>query len=368
MHPTIDIDFLKKQILMKGLTDQQVHYLKDLLILEAYSPSDIIIKENDLSTDLYLIGEGEVSVLKWDEDHSFQLPIGALTKGDMFGEMSFMDGSPRSSTIKAVKETMVLKLPQNALDTASIGAEEKREIETRLFANIALVNIDRLRASNKVYVNNLRKQLTYLQNRQESGQFLIYVFLILTAGVVIGSFFPVDSRAYIPWLFGIAPIMAMIKYNEFQWNQFGLHLKKWPLVIVSSVILSLCFLGVVYFIYQAFRLSPSEDWILSLKFLLMPSTVGNLAVYALFCFSQEFIARGVIQTSLQDFFDDEVGYKAVSITAVFLFFFQLQTGYQVAIYSFIGSLFLGYIFLKQRSILGVFLIHLIVGILITHIS
>lgn len=368
MRQQIEINFLKEQSLMKGLTDEQLRYVKNHAVLEEYLPNDIIIEEGDFSDDVYLIVIGEVSVLKWDEEHRSQLPIGKLSKGEMFGEMSFMDGSPRSSTIKATKQTSILKFAKEKL----IGTVEVRDIEAKMFANIAVVNINRLRESNKLFVKNLRSQLRAFQRRQDVGKLLIFQLLTVSFCLFLGIFFTGQMRSYLPWLFAIIPTCLMLQWNECEWTHFGWNIQKWRKVLLESFIVTVLLVLFLYFLRLVFQMNYDVNQFFRVEWNLVSiNLVSDLLLssvfYFLYCVSQEMIARGVIQTSLQEFLGDENGTQAIWMTSSFMLLFQLPMGALTALISFFSSLVLGFIFFKQKTLLGVVFIHFFVGLLVTQI-
>ena len=63
-----------------------------------------IIRENELGQGLFVILLGEVEVLRHGA------PLARLRAGDLFGEMSLLDDSPTSATVRAVSPTSILFL------------------------------------------------------------------------------------------------------------------------------------------------------------------------------------------------------------------------------------------------------------------
>lgn len=361
---TSEIEFLKDMSLLKGLSEAQLADLKGVISHEHFASNEVVLKEGDLTTDLYLIAEGEVSVLKWDEEHRTQMPVGRLLKGEMFGEMSFMDGSPRSSTIKTIKETELLKLSKDKLQS---GSKVLQGVESTLFANIAVANITRLRDSNKMYVKNLRSYLKSFQYRQDVGQFLILQLLLIGICLFISRFFTESLWGYLPWILAAIPIYWVIKKNDYDWEKYGLTTHN----LLTVCLVALALFGFIwvgdYFFSTVFRLNPSESWMLSLrpffsKSLPFSSFAINVLFYALYCFAYEFIARGVIQTSVQEFLSDEAGYKSILVTSGLLLLAQISLGIFSSGTLFISNLFLGFLFLVQKSIWGVFLVHFLTGL------
>lgn len=344
-------DYLKEQSFLKGLSDEQILYLYKQSKQEEFLPNEVIIAEGEKTTDIYLILEGEVSVLKWDEDHNAEVVIGRLSKGDTFGEMSFMDNSPRSTTIKAAKPAILLKLTKETIFS-------EKDILMQLYANIAIVNINRLRSSNKLFIKNLQTIQQLFQIREHIGQFLIYLYLILGLAVLLANnFFSGFFQMYLPWFITAIPAIYMIKANQFEFSHFGLNIRHWFSIILGSCLALTLVLGLVYFANIFFKLSMplisleqfSKDW----------TSLNIWPLYAVYAFAQEFVARGVLQTALEDFLHDERGYKSWITNAIFLFLFFLPLGLQLAIHLFLIGLPMGLLYLKQRSILGIAFIHFI---------
>lgn len=83
-----------------------------------YEKEDKIINEGDLNNDLFIILSGEVTVEKGKDPLS---KVGTVEGGDFFGEISFIMGTNRITSVFACRETIVLQLSQEkftALDSA----------------------------------------------------------------------------------------------------------------------------------------------------------------------------------------------------------------------------------------------------------
>ena len=97
---------------------QRIEVLKYLgSELYVYDNQEAIIHEGDDDNALYVILSGHVGVKKGEDEFS---AIGALESGDIFGEVSFITGDKRMSSVYAHAETIVLKLSQkkfNILET-----------------------------------------------------------------------------------------------------------------------------------------------------------------------------------------------------------------------------------------------------------
>ncbi|MEK7392467.1 MAG: cyclic nucleotide-binding domain-containing protein, partial [Fibrobacterota bacterium] len=71
---------------------------------------DIIIREDDIATrGFYLILEGSAKVVLTSPDGR-EAVLALLEEGDFFGEMSLLDGDPRSATVRASGDTRLMLL------------------------------------------------------------------------------------------------------------------------------------------------------------------------------------------------------------------------------------------------------------------
>lgn len=353
MDTKTELELLRNQSLLEGLSDERIISLFEHSEEEKFAPNQIIFEEGAQTTDLYIILDGQVSVLKWDGEHSTQVLIDKITKGETFGEMSFMDGSPRSATIKAAKPLTLLKLSKDKLSAT-------KDILTQIYANIALINIKRLRNSNERYVKNLQELQWVNKTQKNIGAFVIFQYLAMGA---IFAWMGPTAAYYIPWALGLVVAFFLIRSYGFDFSRFGLHFKNFFSVIATSLLAVAAVLGIVWFSTPisealslpnlAFKWSPEQN--------IVP--LSQWIFLAIYCFSQEFVARGVLQTGLQDFLNDAKGYKALFINVIFLFIFLLLMGTETAIKFGLLGIPMGLIYLKQKNIFGVFLIHFLLAVL-----
>lgn len=74
---------------------------------------DLIVK-GDPSLDLYIVTSGSFKV--YDDTLGEDFVHAILDKGDIFGEMSFMDGTPRSASVKALVNGTLLRMGRKEFD------------------------------------------------------------------------------------------------------------------------------------------------------------------------------------------------------------------------------------------------------------
>ncbi len=109
-------DFLKVTSLCKDLNDEEVVALAGALrerTVEAQAP---VFNQGDSGTALFIVREGGVKIVKKGTDGSEKI-LGLMRPGDVFGELAFLDVSPRSATARALQTSVVLEMDHAQYDT-----------------------------------------------------------------------------------------------------------------------------------------------------------------------------------------------------------------------------------------------------------
>ena len=68
------------------------------------------MREGEESSTMYLLIRGQLEVLKRKGDIEKQ--IGMITEGNLVGEISFLDNSPRSASVRALTNSEILPIPR----------------------------------------------------------------------------------------------------------------------------------------------------------------------------------------------------------------------------------------------------------------
>ncbi len=70
---------------------------------------EIVFRQGDFPDRLYVIGKGEVEVIREDPLHG-EVPLARLGPGEVFGEMGILGNTPRSATIRAAADLELLSI------------------------------------------------------------------------------------------------------------------------------------------------------------------------------------------------------------------------------------------------------------------
>jgi CRP-like cAMP-binding protein len=103
----------------------------------------VLLREGDGGDEMYLVRTGTILVSKTVTGRVEQV-LARMSSGDFFGEMSLIDGSPRSATIQAETDVTLL-----VLDRANLNLliEVNPRAAVAFFRALVQVFIERLRAT-----------------------------------------------------------------------------------------------------------------------------------------------------------------------------------------------------------------------------
>ena len=104
----VSIDLLKQVSIFSSLSDDHLKHIADLCREEIHKKGDVIVREKEPSTDLYIIREGTVEVLLGSPSMPGPTPLVHLGKGQIFGEVALVDRGLRSATVSAIADATTL--------------------------------------------------------------------------------------------------------------------------------------------------------------------------------------------------------------------------------------------------------------------
>ena len=95
---------LRRVPLLAGLDRKELELLAKLAKEQRYEPGASIVKSGASGHGLYIIKEGNVSVVRDGQK------LASMGPGQFFGEVSVLDGGPRTADVRADTETVCLTL------------------------------------------------------------------------------------------------------------------------------------------------------------------------------------------------------------------------------------------------------------------
>jgi CRP-like cAMP-binding protein len=133
---------LEQMDILKDFNQIEINVLKQKLTCKTFKKGEIILKEGDTDRNLFFLTRGSVSVrILLPESNRYKRLI-TYSPGVLFGELAFLDGSPRSADVWSDEDSETYLLSP---DDYTVLQDETPEIAVKLIRNIALEISERLR-------------------------------------------------------------------------------------------------------------------------------------------------------------------------------------------------------------------------------
>ena len=401
----ISLDILKlfqKNRFFRGLSDRQMRELMPLVRKIVVNAGEYIVHEGDLANDLFVIVEGEVDVIKKEPLSDQRHRLTNLKVEDIFGEMALIEHGMHSATVRANKPTTLLAL--SITDARTLSSEKTvyrslidkmkvviAEVETlsreqptysKLSSNLASELSLRLRQANEVTVDSLRGQLHEAKTRVQMGSFMINVLAMIVLYVFslkaisgIGEEGISTAIISIPLILLFAGgLFFMMKSHGFQYSFYGVTLKNWKRASLEGVIAAVPLIGLCTLVkwfmitfLAGFEGIPLFHFTVGINpgYVEKVPTFVVLALpilYLLFTPLQELIARGALQSSLNEFLvGPNKKWWAILVSNLLFCATHLHVSIGMAFAVFIPGLVWGWLYTRQRSLVGVSISHMLVG-------
>ncbi len=126
-----------------------------------------IVKKDDTSRAMFLIKTGSATASdSWDDD---SVPLAIFSEWDVFGEMSFLDGTPRSATVKATEDSVVYSIEWEKFMEL---IDSKPVITTKILLSLVKILINRLQFIDIAFTTIAVANRDMKKNMSEMRKFL----------------------------------------------------------------------------------------------------------------------------------------------------------------------------------------------------
>ncbi|MBN8636925.1 MAG: DUF1003 domain-containing protein [Anaerolineae bacterium] len=110
----IDLNLLREVPLFELLDDQELEALAQQLEQMTFMPGQVIFTAGEPGGTMFIVQRGRVEIFIRDRSHE-RVTISYMEKGEIFGELSLLDNASRSTSARAIEQTMVLVIDRNDL-------------------------------------------------------------------------------------------------------------------------------------------------------------------------------------------------------------------------------------------------------------
>jgi CRP/FNR family transcriptional regulator, cyclic AMP receptor protein len=133
-------------VFLRDTSEEDWARLVDHSELLRYRAGDVIISAGEEDRSLYIIVDGTLEILLLDE-RGVEQRYGTVEPKSVTGEMAFLDGRPRSATIRALTDGDMLRLSFDAYETL---AARYPQLGRTILLDLGRILATRLRQANEV--------------------------------------------------------------------------------------------------------------------------------------------------------------------------------------------------------------------------
>ncbi|MEE4297728.1 MAG: cyclic nucleotide-binding domain-containing protein [Wenzhouxiangella sp.] len=115
MDQEINAKHLKDSFLGEELDDSDIEALRTVMTIRTLAKDEALAEEGSTDRHLYLLAAGGLEVLTLQHGHPTH--IYAMSPGEFAGTRAFVDGTPRSASLKAQSDSVVYCLEPAAFES-----------------------------------------------------------------------------------------------------------------------------------------------------------------------------------------------------------------------------------------------------------
>lgn len=99
------VDLLAGFSIFEGLERDDIRDVASLMRMDQFEPGDIVLRKGEIGRNLFIVIQGRGDVLSDDG-----MGIAAIGRGEVFGEMSLLSGSPVGATVRVAMPTTMMRI------------------------------------------------------------------------------------------------------------------------------------------------------------------------------------------------------------------------------------------------------------------
>ncbi|MGB0561670.1 MAG: cyclic nucleotide-binding domain-containing protein [Spirulinaceae cyanobacterium] len=360
---------LRNFLLLSELGEEQRQEIEEIATRKFYRKGDVIFNEGDLTDEIYFILSGVVDLFKIEPDTQNNIKFKAMFPGESFGEMSFVDGSPRSCSVIAAEESELYVLDREQLLGQTPMAHEI--INKLTLMTTRQVN-SYLRYLSDRHAAELQSQINSLKERNDFGNFFIFLLILLFTTAVVNAlvqqFFSESlwtSNAF-GWFFLIVgfvlPLVLAAWKTKLSAEEIGLTTQNLKKSAIDGLIFSA--IGVLLVVIVAIALDPivpQYDFVDNLR---------NMQFFTIYTFLYLFHScvqqamRSIVHISLKRFQGSKHDFWAITTTGIIFSICHMHFGIVAILVTLISSFMFGFIYIRTYNLFGVSLFHFIMGFVV----
>jgi len=364
-----------------SLNDDERRWLLDRARTQEVAAGEIFAREHEPADTFFMILTGTVQVSKYAKSGHVHV-ISESNAGEILGETALVEHLPRPTTFTATEPTALL-----VFDVALIQAHEElyRKFTIALTKRLS----KRLRELKTMTVESMQHKLEEYKKRILLGTFLVMA-IYMTAIYTLSLAFIQDLKKYLSTTTGISVIIVFMTVSVIAWQikkyklplkMFGLTTENWQKNIIEAVAFSLVFIAgftllkwiIIRTLFRAQAMPLFDPTSIFLVHAVFSWRVYffSLVFYIIFVPLQEFIVRGTLQSTFYHYMagsERKRTWTAILISNLLFAIVHLHPSPFLPFLVFIPGLFWGWLFARQKSLIGVSISHILIGVWVIFIS
>src|SRR5918912_204418 len=203
VSPVITIEALRSVPLFASLDDEAAEELRALLEVRDLPAGTVLFRAGDAGDAMYLIEGGRVRIFILNED-AHEVTLAELARGDFFGEMSIIDGKPRSASSEVSEDARLFVIKRDdfinfvrgnvnvALEMISAISQRLRRTDELLQKRVSR-NVNEMEEEQMTPADRIADQIAALGG---SWRFIAFLAVLVLVWVVLNSAWVLGARIF----------------------------------------------------------------------------------------------------------------------------------------------------------------------------
>lgn len=367
-------EIFSKNSLFSGLGADSLKALYSISEEYSLKKGDFLMKEGDEALEIFFILDGDLDIIKYDEQSKTNFVVNILHGGDTVGEQALIDKGRRSASIRAATDVRLLKIPFTGLEKLSNQYKDFAQVNAEISRRMS----KKLRETTDVAFGALKKELEGYKHRVAMGQFLVYVITVISLFVYTVrplkyALQHVSDTTYvsIPFIIVLTGfVVLIIRACPFPLSDFGFTTKLWKKSVVEGILFTIPVMASVIVIKWVSILYNPEyaGHDIFEPFALMQTKtlsywITNSLFYCLFVPIQEIMARGALQGPMEKFLTGK--WKVFTSIVISNFIFSSAHVFlseEIAVLVLLSGLYFGWLYSRTYNLMGVIIAHCMLGV------
>ena len=146
------IEILRGSDIFSSFSGEELSFVAANSSVCELAAGEMLFRRNDASVTLFCLASGEVTIFK-TEDNGGETEIARFMKGNCFGELSFLTGSPRNADARSEKDSVVICFPRTDESFESV-LRQHPAVSAKILHHLLVMVAGRIRVSNALIKEN----------------------------------------------------------------------------------------------------------------------------------------------------------------------------------------------------------------------